>query len=348
MAYSASPPPPPPSPQGPSTADFEMALASHIDESKPDPLARRQLENLTLQWEKSLQEQDKGPSDEPKGLDNPKQAEAKEIRGSLTLCGECMAVSINSKCNWNFHPRGDKDGCAHASLSLQLIASAKFIPQSQHKRLMKERSKHRPDPEESTGSHGDGKSPKIDRKEERAQAKIRAGMIDRLQKDYYCKRLLGLDGNAKSAEQTQLQCAVCEAEIKVSFNSDGTLKELEERVDVTEDVLEGIRRAILSQLDDNTSVLDLLLSLPYLINTQKETRRDDKGNEISLQLGHRMILRLLEDACIDACEREGEDELLDDLQISNHGEGDDNSAAERDWGQCTDEAASPQKKKSKR
>ena len=42
-------------------------------------------------------------------------------------------------------------------------------------------------------------------------------------------------------------------------------------------------------------------------------------------LGHRAVLRLLEDAMLDACEREGEDEALDGLEISppRHGDGDD-------------------------
>lgn len=41
-------------------------------------------------------------------------------------------------------------------------------------------------------------------------------------------------------------------------------------------------------------------------------------------LGHRAVLRLLEDAMLDACEREGEDEPLDGLEISppRHGDGD--------------------------
>jgi len=33
-------------------------------------------------------------------------------------------------------------------------------------------------------------------------------------------------------------------------------------------------------------------------------------------LGDRAYLRLLEDAMFDACEKEGEDEILDDLNIS--------------------------------
>ena len=329
--------PPPASPAGPSTEDFEAALASHVDESKPDPLARRQMENIVLQWEPSPQQEQQGQgqesSCEPKGHDavEGKQSETKEMCGAFTLFGEYMSVSIRSNCSWKWQPCGQNDGgrtcaCAHASLSFRLMASARFIPQSQHKRLQKERLKRTRHAEE-TADVDDDKSPKVDRKEQRAQTKIRAGMIDRLKQDFYVKRLLDLDGDSAALDgkgdddQVLLQRRICEAEIKESFDSSGAAKELEERVDVSEDALEGIRRAVLSQLDDNTSVLDLLLAFPYLINTQIDVRKDSKGNDINLQLGHRAILRLLEDACIDACEKEGEDELLDDLRISKKGQG---------------------------
>ena len=332
-----------PSPSSPSTEDFEAALVSHVDESKPDPLARRQLENLVLQWEPLSQQEQTGES----GGDPE---EIQEVCGTLTLFGEYMSVSINSSCLWKWQPcRLSDNSCAHATLSFRLVASAKFIPQSQQKRFQKERLQRTKDAEK-TADKDSSSSPKIGRKEQRAQTKIRAGMIDRLKNDFYIKRLLDLDGGSSTVsggkfgdEQVELQHRVCEAEIKESFTVDGTVKELEERVDVSEDALEGIRRAVLSQLDDNTSVLDLLLAFPYLINTQPETRNDGKGNAITLQLGNRAILRLLEDACIDACEKEGEDELLEDLSLKDRGEGDDSSVESN-----TREMTSPRKKKSKR
>lgn len=302
-------------PSSPSTEDFKAALVSHVDESKPDPLARRQIENLVLQWEPSSQQQEQGQEESSREAE-----EIQEVYGTLTLFGEYMSVSITSDCRWGWNSIGENgSGCAHATLSFRLVASAKFIPQSQHKRLQNERLQRTKDAEK-TAEKDSSTSAKVDRKEQRAQTKIRAGMIDRLINDFYIKRLLDLDGGSSTVsggksdnEQVHLQHRICEAEIEESFDSGGTVKELEERVDVSEDALEGIRRAVLSQLDDNTSVLDLLLAFPYLINTQAETRNYGKGNAIPLQLGHRAILRLLEDACIDACEKEGEDELLEDL-----------------------------------
>jgi hypothetical protein len=338
MATSSSPPP---SLCSLSTEDFEVALASYIDESKPDPLVKRQIENIIiLEWA-SQTEQQEGTADAADATSKPK-AETKRLCGTLTLYGDYMAVTISSYCSWAWRPYAEEaGGCAIATLSFRLAASAKFIPQSQHKRLQTERLKRQ----------GDDQSPKVDRKEQRAHTKIRAGMIDRLQKDYYIKRLLApLDVDSKVSDQTQQQhtSTICEAEIKESFGSDGKRKELEERVDVSEDTLEGIRRAILSHLDENTSMLDLLLCFPYIINTLIETKKDDKGNDISVQLGHRAILRLLEDACIDACEKEGEDELLGDLQISTRiGKGDDDDSVESSESRFSGQATRPQKKKSK-
>ena len=332
MAISSSPPPP----LSLSTEDFEVALASHIDESKPDPLVKRLFNSLILEWA-SQTEQQQGTAD----ATDAGGAETKRMCGTLTLYGDYMAVTISSNCSWMWRPCAEEvNGCAIATLSFRLAASAKFIHRANTSQQM-ERSKRQ----------GGDQSPKVDRKEQRAHAKRRAGMIDRLQKDYYIKRLLApLDGDSKVSDQKQQQhtSTICEAEIKESFGTDGKRKELEERVDVSEDVLEGIRRAILSHLDENTSVLDLLLCFPYLINALIETRKDDKGNDISLQLGHRAILRLLEDACIDACEKEGEDELLDDLQISTRiGNGDDDDSVESSGGRFSGQATRPLKKKSK-
>ena len=329
MASCSSLSPPCSSPLGPSTQDFIAALASHVDESKPDPLARRQIENLVLQWEPSSSTQQAESSSDPT-------KEIQEVCGTLTLFGEYTSISISSNCKWRWNSIGEQgSGCAHAALSFRLVAAARFIPQSKHNRLEKERLQRTKDAEK-TDDNNSSKSPKIDRKEQRAQTKIRSGMIDRLKNDFYIKRLLDLDGGSSTVsggkcdnEQVELQHRICEAEIKESFNADGTVKELEERVDASEDALEGIRRAVLSHLDTNTSLLDLLLAFPYLINAQSATRKDGKGNDITLQLGHRAILRLLEDACIAACEKEGEDELLDELQIceNDRGEGDTGTVA---------------------
>ena len=197
------------SPLGPSVGDFEAALASHVDESKPDPLARRQIENLVLQWgpSSSSTQQEHGQEESSREAE-----EIQEVCGTLTVFGEYMSVSISSNCVWRWQPCGQSgNSCARAILSFRLVASAKFIPQSQHKRLQKERLQRTKD-KEKTDDNDSGKSPKVDRKEQRAQTKIRAGMIDRLKNDFYIKRLLDLEGDSPIAsggksdnEQVQLQ-----------------------------------------------------------------------------------------------------------------------------------------------
>ena len=137
------------------------------------------------------------------------------------------------------------------------------------------------------------------KKEKGKGARLRAGMIERLKADRLVSRLL-------STSKTTPPLTLCEALIHQSEEGSG---ELEERVNVEDNVLEGIRTAILSQLESNLDVLELLLGLPYL-------PRHCTSNVDIAKLANRAYLRLLEDGMFDACEREGEDDLLDDLQIS--------------------------------
>ena len=132
-----------------------------------------------------------------------------------------------------------------------------------------------------------------------------------------------------------------------------TQLELEERVNVDERVLDGIRTAIYSHAEDNLDILELLLNMPYLprssggggalilpqSNDAKGRGGEHEGEDINdippsassssttsdeadtimiiiNELAQRAYLRLLEDAMFDACEKEGEDELLDDLTIT--------------------------------
>jgi hypothetical protein len=113
----------------------------------------------------------------------------------------------------------------------------------------------------------------------------------RLQKDDYVSKL------------TTLQpVEVCVARIHQSPN------DLEERVDCQEDIGEGIRRAVFSAADSALDVFEILLNFPSLpVN----------------KLASRAKLRLLEDAMCNACEQEGEDELVSDLELKNGEEDDD-------------------------
>jgi glutathionylspermidine synthase len=97
------------------------------------------------------------------------------------------------------------------------------------------------------------------------------------------------------------------------------MDELEERVYVSEDSLEGLRRCMFSHMESPIFAMELLLAMPYLPQrhgsksmVMDEERMDEKFRGM---LSERVILRVLEDVMVDECEREGEDDLLSDLNI---------------------------------
>ena len=335
-------------------SEFEAALASYIEDAKPDPLARRQIENIIVEWEQNSDIDGKADSSDDKA---PMDAsDSKLINGKVTMFGEYMSVDLEADCKWMWMPsqslNGNETINASASLSFRLIASARSIPLTQYKRLQKGRQKRihssRVSDESDTVQE---KGAKADRMQQKAQAKVRSGMLDRLKRDAYIKKLLDATEEKGSSSKSNhsnyrehQQHVLCTAEIRQSFDSKGNVKDIEERVDISEDVVEGVRRAILSQFEDNTSVVELLLALPLL--PKDEATKQDNGQSIELQLGHRAVLRLLEDAMLDACEKEGEDELLDDLDISGNKLKDDYSSD----GDCNGEGSEPstRKKKSRR
>jgi len=168
-----------------------------------------------------------------------------------------------------------------------------------------------------------------------------------MRSDPYVRRLLlepNTSGNMRSSSKASggdSNCCdpqrpmICEA---LLYSQDNKI--VQERVDVSEDSTEGIRRAIFSQADGNLAMMEFILAMPYLPqrafckSSPSHLIRDDSegsyGNAIvSLlplcPLANRTKLRLLEDAMVDACEKEGEDELLDDLVISKKDDSDDGS-----------------------
>jgi hypothetical protein len=132
---------------------------------------------------------------------------------------------------------------------------------------------------------------KQDKKRDNVANTIRTAMMKRLRDDDYIKPLLEEDG-----------LGLCEAHIHVRPGN-----ELEERVRVDDNVAEGVRRSIYSHSEGTLGLMDLLVSLPFLP---------------SISLAQRAKLRLLEDAMVDACEKEGENELLGELALKEEKEED--------------------------
>ena len=231
-----------------STIDFQQALHRYMEDTKPDPLARKQVEGWSLEWKDQV----------------------------LQISTSTAILSIFPHVEWTWDEKGKR-----GSMDFNLKASAKFLTKSQLK------------------SQKNAESESKDRKEERASQKILAGMVNRLRKDDYIQKLLVEEKEPPS---------ICTATIMIEHNS-----ELEERVHIQDDIMEAIRRLIFSQAESPISVVEFLVSLPYLSMNP---------------LGHRIKLRLLEDAMVDECDREGENELLDELNLNETRgtEGDDSDS----------------------
>ncbi|KAL7550904.1 hypothetical protein ACHAWF_014112 [Thalassiosira exigua] len=323
-----------PSVGGLTTATFEVALARHVDASKPDRLARGQMEGLRLSWECSEQTRATGGKGEGEGA---------SLSGTLTLSSDVVSVAVHVrwKCTISQH-RGDAtcsvgddggrssrtnnttinraedaEGCTPdtrfgSEFHICLLATARAVPLGDRRKS-----------DEDDGA---------DRKERSTRRKLHAGMLKRLRSDPTVRRLLVEEGvqekgagNTCSArtEKADRGLPLCEALVQenrgipgdgTGHGTDGRSEtEREERVNVHSDTLGGIRTALFGHVEDDLDVLELLLNLPYF------PRRGWERQTPIADLAERAYLRLLEDAMFDACEREGEDEMLDDLVISDAG-----------------------------
>ena len=267
------------------TAQFQDSLIRYIGTSKPDPLARAQLEKLTLSWEQDDSEQ-------------------MICCGTLSISSEYVCIAIYVMCNCKIDTTNNTGGAAdfQNEFHFQLTASAKLLPVS------------------TAGEEGEQPKKKLTSKERVAKRKLHAGMLKRLQSDKLISRLLEDDKDSKQTTNKPTKgvgdVAFCEALVQQNPNNNNLLDgELEERVNVHDETLEGIRNAVFSHTEDNLDVLELLLSMPYLPRTAATICN---GQERTLLvLGDRAYLRLLEDAMFDACEKEGEDDMLDELNISS-------------------------------
>jgi hypothetical protein len=159
---------------------------------------------------------------------------------------------------------------------------------------------------------------KTDRQEKSLNKKLRAGMIKRLRADPLVQKLLVEDAASPSG------ILVCEALIQ---QNGGDSRECEVRVNVNSESVEAIGNAILTHCEDNLDILEVLLNMPYLPRNHNGSSEDstncNKEETVLKSLSDRAFLRILEDAMFDACEKEGEEEILDDLNLSDVGNGDD-------------------------
>lgn len=315
--------------RGLTTARFRDALARYVEASKPDPLAKDQMESLRLSWEQEqLGDDDRAPSGDEAYY-------CRSIRGTLTLSSEFVSVAIHVVCNCkilNCHEDDKRNNCTlsmnNESLNTKESTQNKSFQNEFYIRLTVG-AKILPIGDCADSSARDEKK---GRKERAARCKLQVGVAKRLHSDPLVRRLLGDENNNGSCP-----LPLCEALIQQNQMSGGrnlannSSEELEERVNVHENSLEGVRNALFGHCEDNLDVLELLLSMPYMSRSPTLAKsaaagggRDGGSGEETLQhattlstLADRAYLRLLEDALFDACEKEGEDELLDDLILSD-------------------------------
>jgi hypothetical protein len=129
-------------------------------------------------------------------------------------------------------------------------------------------------------------------KEVNAAKRIRQKMIARLSKDDYVMKLISTRQN------------LIEASVKIQDD------ELEERVCCEEITAQAIHRSIFTTASP-LDVFQFVLSLPFL-----PTRAHENNITAVTALADRVKLRCLEEATVEACEQEEEDELVNELQIS--------------------------------
>ncbi|KAL7476173.1 hypothetical protein ACHAW6_002052 [Cyclotella cf. meneghiniana] len=275
------------------------------------------------------------------------------ICGTLHIASEYISAAIHVKCKWRIKVDEYSDDKSSASASAQDIGqndtefdvsikrpsfqdelyfrlgvSVSFNSLTDYnKNICQTATSSCTEQKEKTISQ------KIERNEMATNRKLRVGMIKRLQSDPLIRRLLVDDDNSSLfADEGVLLCeALIQQNQKRSTLNDheetGGTVECEERVNVDSESVEGIRNAIMTHCEENLDVLELFLNMPYLPRgnffqcgdeckdspTRDETLSHEKNALKSL--AERAFLRILEDAMWDACEKEGEDEMLDDLVI---------------------------------
>lgn len=304
------------------TAAFETALQRHLDEHKPDPIAKKQLEGWNLEWTQ-------GDDDETcmAALESKLQNATHALAGRLCIRTEFMRVVFWMECIWNCRNAEDPK---HGTLYYECRVDTAEVLAAPQKR----------------GRCGDDKDDHD--KDDKTRKRIRAKMTARLRQDsYIAKHLLrsktdSLSDDAFILAKARIQnlkedtnennivrstddiiaSLLQHQQSKEESGPFSSLGPLEERVDVSEPIAEAVRRAIWSSAESSLDVAELVLALPSLptVDTVATTKSTTKATTTTTTpLANRAKLRLLEDAMLDACEREGEDELLEDLTISKKG-----------------------------
>lgn len=271
------------------------ALEMYLDETKPDPLVRQQLSKPTSSWSWVEESVDTAV---PAVCELLEDVATHYLAGTATWSGAYASVDLRVRTCWKASTRvngdgeGDhkKDDC-NGSLVTVCHASARLGGASS--------TSSSETPTESS------KKPKKDK----VQEKITSRMIKRLKDDAYIAKWLLLDKEPSLLYEANIM-------------SQNDNHQLEERVDTSPDVAEAVRRAVFFAAQDSLDVLEVVLALPFLPVVKHATvlalsNKKDQRTTSTTALADRARLRLLEDAMCDACEQQGEEDMVQDLDIQS-------------------------------
>mmetsp|Transcript_8777 Transcript_8777/g.21428 ORF Transcript_8777/g.21428 Transcript_8777/m.21428 type:complete len:307 (-) Transcript_8777:389-1309(-) len=258
------------------TEEFYASLRKYIDCNKPDPIARRQLERWKMNWSNGSVRENKVISDastssQKNMMELLAWSPEMYLGGTLEICGDYVAVTLESVCTWADGDSAKSDIAEDGRLYYTCrLKSGRFIERQNE--------------------------------EAKTERKIRKKMISRLRQDSYITKLLEFKEDNHSSK-------LCLAQASIYVNSNTF--ELEERVNVSEFTAEILRRALWPSTTSSLDVVEVILILPSL-----PCRSSGGVSTGTTRLANRAKLRLLEDAMLDECEKEGDDHLVEDLIIS--------------------------------
>ena len=83
-----------------SSSQFVDAIARHLDESKPDPLVKGQINSLHVNWEQHASNDGGGSGDRDDAAGDTSSNLTSSFRGTLTLSSEYISVAIHVTYYW--------------------------------------------------------------------------------------------------------------------------------------------------------------------------------------------------------------------------------------------------------
>ena len=303
---------------------FTSAVATFINENKPDELCRRQMEGWTFEWKPDQSPTPHSPNNDTNHSSSPwwwskhspsvknqnrdnDEEHNQVLAGVLAWKGPYMIVNLETICCWKHYTAGQgNEGDVNQGKSGSLYFAC---------RAWGEFTSFQPTLNGHETIHDASQA---------KEAVIHDKMVKRL------KQNVGLTNFTNRSKPHE----VCEASIIVSTSSEDLCRtassiptdRLEERVHWNESTVETIQHAIFSQAESTLEVLELILSFPFLptsSTTQNNVSLDvgrtvDSLSGTSYYLARRAKLRLLEDAMFDACEKEEDDDDNDGIVEELH------------------------------